>query len=59
MAERRSRIDPTLVTAIGGLAGGLGGLVIWMVTETFVFLPIFAAAGLVAGMAIAESVRRR
>lgn len=59
MAERRPRIDPTLAMAIGGLAGGLSGFVIWMVTETFVFLPVFATAGLVAGMAIAESVRRR
>ena len=59
MAEGRSRTDPTLVMAIGGLLGGLIGFVIWMVTETFVFLPVFAAAGLVSGIAIAESLRRR
>lgn len=59
MAVRRSGMDPTLVTVIGGLGGGLLGFVIWMVTETFVFLPVFLAAGLVTGISIAESLRRR
>ena len=49
MAVRRSGIDLTLVMAIGGRERVFLGFVIWMVTEAFVFLPVFLAAGLVRG----------
>lgn len=49
------RVDPVVLMSIGGVLGGLAGFAIWMVTDTFVFLPVFLAAGLVTGMSIAQS----
>lgn len=43
---------------ISGLSAGVVGFVIWMVTDVFVFLPVFLAAGLVAGIALADSRRK-
>jgi hypothetical protein len=58
MPESRRHIDPIMLMAMAGILGGLVGFAIWMWTETFVFLPVFLAAGLVAGIAVAESRRR-
>lgn len=59
VARTRRRMDPVVVMVISGLLGGAVGFAIWMITDTFVFLPVFLAASLVAGIAIAESLRRR
>lgn len=59
MARSGRRIDPVASIVISGLVGGAAGLAIWMLTETFVFLPVFLAASLVGGIAIAQSLRRR
>jgi hypothetical protein len=52
-------MDPVTLMAISGVLGGVVGFVIWMVTDTFVFLPVFLAASLVTGISIAESRRRK
>ena len=59
MAQSRGRMDPVTLMTISGLLGGVAGFVIWMVTDAFVFLPVFLAAGLVSGISIAEARRRR
>ena len=59
VARTRRRMDPVVVMVISGLLGGAVGFAIWMITDAFVFLPVFLAASLVAGIAIAESLRRR
>lgn len=56
MAERR-HIDPLLVMTLGGLLGGLTGFALWITTDTFIFLPVFLAIGLVTGISIAETRR--
>lgn len=33
------------------LSGALVGFIIWMVTDMFVFLPVFIGAGLTVGLA--------
>lgn len=53
------QIDPITLIAIWGVAGGLAGFVIWLVTGTFVFLPVFIAVGVVTGISIVETRRRR
>jgi hypothetical protein len=52
-------MDPVMLMAISGVLGGVVGFAIWMVTDAFVFLPVFLAAGLVTGISIAESRRRK
>jgi hypothetical protein len=59
VADVRRGMDPIKLMAISGVLGGLAGFVIWMLTETFVFLPVFLTAGLVTGVAIADSRRER
>ncbi len=59
MAGGRRRIDPQVLMIVSGLLGGVVGFGIWMATGTFVFLPVFLAAGLVTGISIAEARRRR
>lgn len=59
MAEARRHIDPLLAMTLGGATGGLTGFALWLTTEAFVFLPVLLAIGLVTGMAIAESRRKR
>ena len=44
---------------ISGMLGGVVGFPIWMVTDAFVFLPVFLAAGLVSGISIAEARHRK
>lgn len=59
MADTPRHLDPTLVTALGGLFGGLIGFAMWMTTGTFVFLPVFLAIGLVTGISIAQTRQDR
>lgn len=59
MAESPRHIDPLLVMTLGGALGGLTGFALWMLTDTFVFLPVFLAVGLVTGISIAEARRKR
>lgn len=58
MVLRRQPVNPLSLIVGSGVLGGVVGFGIWMVTDTFVFLPVFLAASLVAGIAIAESRRR-
>lgn len=58
MPDPQRRIDPIIVMSLGGVLGGLTGFVLWMATETFVFLPVFLAVGLVTGVSIVETRRR-
>ncbi|MGD2059821.1 MAG: hypothetical protein PVF87_03055 [Acidimicrobiia bacterium] len=51
-------ISPTILAA-SMLLGGLVGFIIWMVTDTFVFLPVFLGAGLAFGLAIGLAWRGR
>ena len=48
---QRDNISPT-VLAVSMLSGALVGFVIWMVTGSFVFLPVFIGVGLTFGLAI-------
>lgn len=51
MANRGQKdISPTVLAA-SMLLGGVVGFVIWMVTDAFVFLPVFLGAGLTIGLA--------
>ena len=59
MPDTQRRIDPIIVMSLGGVLGGLTGFALWMATETFVFLPVFLAVGLVTGISIVETRRRR
>ncbi len=59
MAETQRHMDPLLVMTLGGVLGGLTGFALWMTTDVFVFLPVFLAIGLVTGISIAESRRKR
>lgn len=54
MQERRN-VDSTVIMAIAGILGGIVGFVIWITADAFVFLPVFLAAGIVTGVAIAEA----
>ena len=58
MVSSRQPVNPFSLIAGSGVLGGVVGFGIWMVTDSFVFLPVFLAASLVAGIAIAESRRR-
>ncbi|MFW2383871.1 MAG: hypothetical protein ACN4GZ_19120 [Acidimicrobiales bacterium] len=58
MTSSRRHIDPLLLMTLGGVLGGLTGFALWMTTNTFVFLPVFLAIGLVTGISIAESRRQ-
>lgn len=40
------------VLAAAMLIGALTGFALWMVTDTFVFLPVFIGAGLAVGLAL-------
>lgn len=55
MADTKRRTDPVVLMAVAGVLGGLAGLVIWMITDAFVYLPVFLAIGLVTGIAATES----
>jgi hypothetical protein len=57
MTDTPRHFDPLLVMTLGGAIGGLTGFALWMATETFVFLPVFLAIGLVTGISIAETRR--
>lgn len=59
VAQGRRRMDPVAMMMISGMLGGVVGFTIWMVTEAFVFLPVFLAAGLVSGISIAEARHRK
>lgn len=59
MAETQRHMDPLLVMTLGGVLGGLAGFALWMTTDVFVFLPVFLAIGLVTGISIVESRRKR
>jgi F0F1-type ATP synthase assembly protein I len=47
---RRDNISPTAL-AVSMVSGALVGFIIWMVTDMFVFLPVFIGAGLTVGLA--------
>ncbi len=57
MASRRR--GPVTLIAVSGLLAGVVGFVIWMVTDVFVFLPVFLAVGLVTGIALADGQRKQ
>jgi hypothetical protein len=59
VAGDRRQLDPVVLMAISGVLGGVVGFAIWMATGVFVFLPVFLAVGLVTGISIAETRRRR
>lgn len=47
---RKENLSPAVMAA-SMLLGALVGFIIWMITETFVFLPVFIGAGLTIGLA--------
>lgn len=47
---QRDNVSPTAL-AISMLSGAVVGFIIWMVTDIFVFLPVFIGAGLTVGLA--------
>ncbi len=46
-----NEISPAIL-ATSMLLGALVGFIIWMVTDSFVFLPVFLGAGLAVGLAL-------
>lgn len=49
--SKNNDVSPSIL-AVAMLIGALTGFALWMVTETFVFLPVFIGAGLAFGLVL-------
>lgn len=58
MESKGARGPGALPMAVGMIIGALSGFALWIVTDTFVFLPAFLGVGLALGLAF-DAVRER